>query len=333
MIRQTVIQAQPQLVRKNTAVVIPRTVVVVQPSQNKAVSNGLIHQVKQTKQQATPPPLSVKQQKPQKLLNVNAAVSLKGQIKRNHKTKTKVKHVTADVSQESINKIKAIRGIGRGKILIIIGNGPSILEADLHKLKNIPKIDIMSINKPDSRLWPTTYWTFFDVSQMRRHSELWESYTGIIFNSASIKKQKRSSMQFKNLGTIGFSRDASKGINIGRSSVFASMQIALWMDYDKIYIFGCDMNPSGLNGKLHFYGDNPDVDPNIRKTRFKDEANHYTHAATVLNEDERSKFVFCSEYNHWDFIKKFGAMSHKTAVDHIIERQLKKCLKFMLPLA
>tara|TARA_R110000868_G_scaffold45841_18_gene151849 strand:- start:164 stop:1609 length:1446 start_codon:yes stop_codon:yes gene_type:complete len=82
----------------------------------------------------------------------------------------------------------------------------------------------------------------------------------------------------------------------------------------------CDMNPDGINGKLHFYGDNPDVDPGTRKNRFKDEAVHYDHAATILNPEERSKFVFCTEYNTWGFIKEFGHMSHKDAVEHIIEQ-------------
>ena len=127
-------------------------------------------------------------------------------------------------------------------------------------------------------------------------------------------------MHFKNIGGKGFSRDASKGIYIGRSSVYAAMQIAMWMEYDKVYIFGCDMNPDGLNGKLHFYGDNPDVEPSIRKNRFKDEAAHYNHAAAMLSPEERSRFVFCTDYNPWDFVKEFEQMSHKDAVTYIIEQ-------------
>lgn len=300
---------KPKLIRQNTTILTPKAVrVIIQPSSNKSVS---LQQVKQVKSQ-------VVAEKPKQI--INAAVSNKHLLKRkNTSKKTDVKYVTQDISQESLAKIKAIRNTGRGKALVIIGNGPSISEVDLSKLKNQPRIHTLSINRPDERVWPTTYWSFFDNSQIRRHEHLWVSYEGTIFNSTAIKKQKQKSMNFKNIGGKGFSKDASKGINIGRSSVYASMQIALWMDYETIFIFGCDMNPDGLNGKLHFYGVNPDVDPNIRKSRFKDEAEHYKHAASLLTEEERQKFVFCTEYNPWDFIAEFRQMSHKNAVEHILE--------------
>ena len=57
------------------------------------------------------------------------------------------------------------------------------------------------------------------------------------------------------------------------------------------------MSTNGINGKLHFYGVNPDVDPQIRKDRFKNEAKHYSYAAKQLSEEERSLFTFCSSYN------------------------------------
>jgi hypothetical protein len=301
-------------VRRRTVVPLPKTVkVVVQPSKAKAAN---LQQVKQTRinnrqgvqVQPTPPPAPA-----------NAAVSQKGLRRRNLRKKTQVKYVTSNVSPESIAKVASLRNTGKGKVLVIVGNGPSISEAPLEKLKGHAKIDTLSINKPDARLWPTTHWAFFDGSQMRRHEDLWSSYGGNIFNSTAIKKQKQKSMQFKHIHGKGFSRDASKGIHIGRSSVFASMQIGLWMGYEHIYIFGCDMNPEGLDGKLHFYGDNPDVQPSIRKNRFKDEAVHYDHAATILGPEERSLFTFCTEYNPWGFVKEFNQMSHKEAVVHIVE--------------
>jgi hypothetical protein len=265
-------------------------------------------QIKQTPPPPPPPPL-------------NAAVSPKGLRKqRDLRRKTQVKYVTANVNTASIAKTQALRNTGRGRLLIIIGNGPSISEAPLEKLKNQPKIDTLSINKPDERLWPTTHWAFFDGSQIRRHEALWTSYNGNIFNSTAIKKQKQKSMQFKNIGGRGFSRDASKGIHIGRSSVYAAMQIGMWMNYDQIYIFGCDMDPGGLNGKLHFYGDNPDVEPEIRKKRFKDEATHYDHAGSILTSEERSLFTFCSlGINPWPFLKLFSTLRHMEAVDTILE--------------
>lgn len=157
---------------------------------------------------------------------------------------------------------------------------------------------------------------------MRRHEALWTGYNGYVFNSTAIKKQKEKSMQFKNLGGHGFSRDMSKGLHIGRSSVYASMQIAIWLGYEHVYIFGCDMNPEGLNGKLHFYGVNPDVEPKNRADRFVKEAEHYDTAAKVLTPDERAKFTFCTDYNPWAFVNEFNQMTHKS-VDAILERASK----------
>lgn len=301
---------RPKLIRQNTTVVIPKSVkVVVQPSSNKAVN------LQQIKQQ----PIKTQVEKPRAPIT-NAAISNKSLIKKNVHKKPEVKYVTQNITAESLAKIKALRNTGRGKALVIVGNGPSIVEAELEKLKNAPNIHTLSINRPDERVWPTTHWAFFDNSQMRRHGSLWASYDGTIFNSTAIKQQKQKSMNFKNMGGKGFSKDPTKGIYIGRSSVYASMQIALWMDYDHIFIFGCDMNPEGLNGKLHFYGVNPDVDPNIRKSRFKDEAEHYQHAASLMTPEEKRKFTFCTDYNPWDFMKEFNQMSHKKAVQHILDQ-------------
>ena len=100
------------------------------------------------------------------------------------------------------------------------------------------------------------------------------------------------------------------------SSVFAAMQVALWMGYDKIYIFGVDM--CAVNGKLHYYGVNPDVDQDRRKNKFGSEAEYYNHAAGILTNEEKSRFYFCSGYNKWPFAEKFNKLHHNDAIDAII---------------
>jgi hypothetical protein len=316
-INRAVSRLKPQLVRKRTVIQLPKTVkVVIQPSKAKVASLQQVKQVQQVQIRSDRARIRTQPQPPRP--PANAAVSQKS-VRKALRRKTQVKYISASVTRESISRVNAMRRVGTGKVLLIIGNGPSISEVELQRLRGVAGIDTLSVNKPDERLWPTTHWCFFDGSQMRRHEELWTNYNGNIFNSTAIKKQKASSMQIKNLHGRGFSRDLSKGIHIGRSSVFAAMQIGLWMDYNQIYIFGCDMNPEGLNGKLHFYGDNPDVEPGIRKKRFEEEANHYSHAATILSQGERDKFTFCTEYNPWSFVKEFQQMSHKDAVDNILQ--------------
>lgn len=239
-------------------------------------------------------------------------------IDKPNKRKTEVKYSTRDITQNSLDKINKLTNIGKNRILIIIGNGPSILEIPLQKLRNISNIDILSINKPDTRLWPTRYWAFFDRSQLKRHQDLWSGYEGILLNSTSIKEQKANSMQFKNLGGNGFSKNMAKGLYIGRSSVYASMQIAYWMNYNKIFIFGCDMAPEGINGMLHFYGVNPDVEPRLRAQRFANEAESYNVAAAALNNDERARYYFCSDYNKWPFVDQFNKLTQNESIDYIL---------------
>lgn len=234
--------------------------------------------------------------------------------------KPHITYRTNPATIEQIDQIRRLRGKGNGRILVMIGNGPSITEVELELLKDHPNIDIMSINKPDPRIWPTTYWAFCDLSQYNRHKEIWDKYDGIIINSTAIHQSKTNSIHIKSIQGKGFSRDLVNGYNIGRSTVYANMQTALWMGYDHIYLFGVDMNPNGLNGKLWFYGNNPDAPAVMRKDRFKMEAEYYSHAASILTPDERAKYTFCSSYNPWDFVDKFGShWDHHTAVDRILQ--------------
>lgn len=239
-----------------------------------------------------------------------------------HKTKVRkskgVQYVTRQISEESKQKILKLRNVGRGRILVIMGNGPSLGTIDLSPVKANPIVDFFAINKPDMRVWPTTYWGFCDGSQFRSNEDLWNNYDGIIINSTSISKQKEKSLQVKNIGGTAFSQDAVEGICIGRSTVYAMMQMALWMNYDKIYVFGVDMNPAGLGGKLHFYGVNPHVKEDERKRRFKEEAKFYDHAAEVLSSEQRSRFYFCSEHNPWEFPDKFNRLSARDGVNALI---------------
>lgn len=175
----------------------------------------------------------------------------------------------------------------------------------------------MSINKPDQRLWPTTYWAFCDVSQYNRNKDLWDGYNGIIINSSSIRVGHKKQILIRTRAGQGFSKDLSVGFYVGRSTTYANMQTALYMGYGRIYMFGCDMG--AVNGQLHYYGKNPDVDDKNREQRFAREAEHYQYAAQTLTESDRQKFYFCSTYNKWPFIKSFNQRDHKIVIPEIIE--------------
>ncbi len=319
-----VAKAKPELIRRREIIKNPSSIKII-INANKSKTINAKDKVNQPSYK-TAPIAPQKQNNNKSPAKVSAAVTRKNasrqvtkRIVESRKRAAKVEYGTSNISADSLLRIKQLKGVGKGKIGVIIGNGPSILDIDIGLLKSRDNIDLISINKPDPRIWPTPFWAFYDLSQLRRNEDIFNDYNGIILNSTAIKRQKSNSCQIKNLGGKGFSRDLSKGLHIGRSSVFATMQIAYWFGYERIFIIGCDMNPQGKNGKLHFYGTNPDVDPNSRKERFKKEAEHYDYAADILEEHERLKFVFCSSENKWGFVSKYGHMNHEGCIEHILK--------------
>jgi hypothetical protein len=230
--------------------------------------------------------------------------------------KPTVKVVTRDPPEASTRKLRELRNSCVGRTLVIIANGPSVLEVDTTKLLANPRVDIMSINKPDLRVWPTKYWLFCDISQLKRHNDLWSRYNGYIFNSTMIQETRPGTIHIKNIPGFGFSTDLASGFHIGRSSVYAAMQVALWLGYDKIYIFGIDMGAVTVDGKemLHFYGINQDCTPDSRKKRFIEEAKYYDEASRSLPADIRRKFYFCSSYNKFDFVNRFNKLDQHEAI-------------------
>ena len=214
-------------------------------------------------------------------------------------------------------KIRSIEGIGKGKILVILAPGPSILEAEINKLIDIPNVDTMTINKPDKRCWPSDYWMFCDRTQYTRNKEEFRKFKKTIINTDSIKQAHPRQIKLKNLSGKGFSKDMTKGFYIGRSTTFSAMQVAAWMGYEKIFIFGLDMCRVGK--KLHSYGKNPDVPEKIREKRFKKEAEFYDVAAKIIDKELCNKYYICSSYNKWPFVKKFNRLDQKEAIEHILE--------------
>jgi hypothetical protein len=216
------------------------------------------------------------------------------------------------------DQVLKLKDCGLGRFLVILACGPSIEYAKIEEFKGHPKIDVMTINKPNRRLWPTKYWAFCDQSQYKRNMEDFNRYNGLLINASSVKVEKNhGQVLIRNIRGKGFSLNLLEGFYIGRSTTYANMQTALWMNYEKIFIFGMDM--ARVNGKLHIYGVNPDVREDIREKRFADEANNYEYAAGYLTKAQRKRYYFCSRHNPWPFIEKFNKMDETTAVGEIRE--------------
>lgn len=214
-------------------------------------------------------------------------------------------------------KIPTILNIGTDRTLIIVAAGPSVKEVDFTPLLNLPKVDFMCVNKPYKPVWPSKFWSFCDHSQYDRNKEEFFAFNGTVLNSINVTARRRNQVIFRTRPGNGFSLDSQLigGYHVGKSSTYASMQIANYMNYPRVYIFGVDMTE--VNGQLHHYGQNPDVDNERRKTRFKSEAEYYMWAGTHLSDSVRNRFTFCSSYNPWPFLKYFKNLDHKFAVDII----------------
>jgi hypothetical protein len=215
--------------------------------------------------------------------------------------------------------IEKLRGIGKGRVLVIVAAGPSVLEVDFGPLREFPVVDFMCINKPFPAVWPSRFWAFCDHTQQRANQDAWNRFEGVIINSPNVKARKSNQVLIRSRPGKGFSTDVTKGYHIGRSSTYANMQVAYYMDYDMVYIFGCDMGPDPKTGALHHYGQNPDVPNEKRKGRFPKEAEHYFFAAKQLPKDVRDRFVFCSSWNKWEFTKHFPKLDHLEAVQAIVD--------------
>jgi len=261
------------------------------------------------------PIVSHKSIKPKIGKRTRQIASTKQRLKASINTKKGV--VKNSLNGGSDPRINDLRNSCAGKLLVIIGNGPSHKEAPLYKLKDLDNVEMMCVNRPDERIWPPDYWTFCDNSQYKRHLNLWERFAGTIFNTKSVKAEKTSSIKLVTKAGRGFSNNLNKGVHVGRSTVYTSMQIATWLGHDKVYIFGCDM--AAVKGKLYPWGSNPDVDDQTRINRFKNESEYYSWAAENMPQRIIDKFVFCSAYNTWPFTKKFKTIDHMQAVKNIIK--------------
>lgn len=219
----------------------------------------------------------------------------------------------------SNDNVKQLKGIGIGRILIICANGPSMSEVDFSTIKDNQKIDFYCVNKPNTNVFPSKFWGFCDQSQYNRHKELFDSYEGILINPTSVRARRHNQVLIRVKQGSGFSKDLELGYYIGRSSSYAAMQVAYYMEYSHIFLFGVDM-AADQNGNLWSYGNNnPDVKSEERLRRFAAEAKSYALAGDMLTQAERNRYTFCSSLLTWPFKDRFNHIDHKVAIEKVLE--------------
>ena len=217
---------------------------------------------------------------------------------------------------EDSKPVSELRYQGRGKTLVIVANGPTHKQAALTELKGRDNIHLMTINKPDDRIWPTDYWLFCDPALRSRYDRYWQDYSGITINTRHVTETKPNCVKLQTIADRTFSNDLENGVHIGRSSTYVGLQVAMYMDFAKVFVFGCDMGR--VDGLLYPWGDNPDAPSHLREQRFAKEALSFQYFADNSAEEQRDKVVFCSLENTWPFVQRFKSIDHLSAVETIL---------------
>lgn len=216
--------------------------------------------------------------------------------------------------------ITNLKGRGKGKSLVVCGNGPSLAEAPLDRLKGLSNVEFLAINVPDPRVWPTQYWILLDSVNMLRPecAGFIPDYQGIV-----ITNHVKKNVQFRHMVRIllhrgsGIGRDMLCGVRMGNSSGYVALQAALYMGFQDIYFFGLDMWKSE-DGELWNFGENSGIRPETRLKMFEADAEYWNIGADQLTPDERAHIFVCSTLNPWPFVKKFTQLSPIKGVEKII---------------
>lgn len=166
-----------------------------------------------------------------------------------------------------MNKIQHLKGKGKGKRIFLVGNGPSLNDMNLDKLVTE---DTIAMNRIEL-IYPKTKWrpTYYIFCSSNCHHPKWGTdWSKSIINAAkyedtipliwrryksiiedNTKEKLHSSTIFLDSFTenkIGddscFSTNAEERLDKSGTTMNVALQLAYYMDYDKVYLIGCDSN-------------------------------------------------------------------------------------------
>jgi len=193
--------------------------------------------------------------------------------------------------------------MNKSKSIVIIANGPSRVEMALEELDS--HIDTLTINVPDMRVFPSTFWMMLDYNVVKRHEDLLNDYKGkFLCSSAVLNKYHGPHTLVKCKQGFGFSIRTGQKLFIGHSTTYVAAQGAFVQGYDKIFIVGMDIGK--VNGKLYEWGGNPYVSDSKRINRFIDEAKYWNWLSNYFPRSFRNRIYLCSKYLNYNWKDKFN---------------------------
>lgn len=166
-----------------------------------------------------------------------------------------------------MNDIKHLKGIGKGKRIFLVGNGPSLNDMNLDLLENEDSIAMNRIELiyPKTK-WRPTYYIFcssncgdsrwgkkWSKSIIKASKEsktqplIWDRYKSTI-ESKSEDKLPENTTYLKSFteNKVGndncFSTNAEERLDKSGTTMNVALQLAYYMEYDEVYLIGIDSN-------------------------------------------------------------------------------------------
>lgn len=166
-----------------------------------------------------------------------------------------------------MNNIQHLKGIGKGKRIFLVGNGPSLNDMNLDLLENEDSIAMNRIELiyPKTK-WRPTYYIFCSSNcQDKRWGEkwsksiikaskesktqplIWDKYKSTIENKSKDKLSENTiylkSFSENSVGSDEcFSTNAEERLDKSGTTMNVALQLAYYMDYDEVYLIGIDSN-------------------------------------------------------------------------------------------
>ena len=211
-------------------------------------------------------------------------------------------------------KIKECKDIHAGKRCFIIGNGPSLNNEDLERIKDEFSFATNRVFLIfDKTSWRPTYWMCQDRQILRSVTDLYQSYKGNMFlgyhalydygiNLSNANYYLCNAKQYKaRKKELDFSDEVDKFVIDGGSVTYSCIQMAVYMGFKKIYLLGVDHNFSRT------------LDKNLRIVEHNEVKNDYF--------DEKYKDIF----KKFEEKGKVYAAPDSEMITHAFEAAKKYC--------
>lgn len=150
----------------------------------------------------------------------------------------------------------------RGQTVFVLGNGPTLNDAPLDKLRELQNAGLvytMGVNK-SHLAYHSNYLTFIDrpYTQKEYFRHLVEPYSPDRLFTTTLHTEFIPSVpvMISSMGETGFCWDLYNEGAMVKTAGWTALQVVAWMGFSEIYLLGCDGVTdygNGKNGWHHFY--------------------------------------------------------------------------------